>query len=160
MYIYLPTTQKTYRPMTSHEDTTILQNDVDCLQTWSAKWLLNRHIHKCKVMSITKTTACNHDTADYYIKNQGSKTSSTPILHCTEEIDLGIVFDTEHIGLVRMSASGYRGRWLEPRNQHVVSLSKTLYPHCFSRLSCEMSTRWGQSCEGCSVLRDIWRNST
>ena len=30
--------------------------------------------------------------------------------------------------------------------------SKGLYPHCFSRLSCEMSTRWGQPREGCSVL--------
>ena len=36
--------------------------------------------------------------------------------------------------------------------QYVASLSKTLYPHCFSRLSCEMSTRLGQPREGCSVL--------
>ena len=82
---------KIYRPMTSHEDTTILQNDLDCLQSWSAKWLLNFNLHKCKVMSITKSTACNHDSADYYLKNQ----SSTPILRCTEEIDLGVVFDTK-----------------------------------------------------------------
>ena len=40
----------------------------------------------------------------------------------------------------------------EPRQQYVVSLSKKLYPHCFSRLSCEMSTRWGQPRVGCSVL--------
>ena len=33
-------------------------------------------------------------------------------------------------------------------NEYVVSLSKTLYPHCFSRLSCEMSTTWGHSREG------------
>ena len=59
----------------------------------------------------------------------------------------------EHIGrLARMSVSGYRGSRFEPRQQYVVSLSKTLYPHCFSRLSCEMSTRWGQPREGCSVL--------
>ena len=59
----------------------------------------------------------------------------------------------EHIGrLARMSVSGYRGRQFEPRQQYVVSLSKTLYPHCFSRLSYEMSTRWGQPREGCSVL--------
>ena len=50
----------------------------------------------------------------------------------------------EHIGrLARMSVSGYRGRRFEPRQQYVVSLSKTLNPHCFSRLSCAMSTRWG-----------------
>ena len=41
--------KKIYRPMTSHEDTTILQNDIDCLQSWSAKWLLNLNLHKCKV---------------------------------------------------------------------------------------------------------------
>ena len=81
--------------MTSHEDTTILQNDLDCLQSWSAKWLLNINLHKCKVMSITKSTACNHDTADYYLQSQSSKTSSTPILRCTKEIDLGVVFYTK-----------------------------------------------------------------
>ena len=54
-----------------------------------------------------------------------------------------------HIGrLARMSVSGYRGRRFEPLQQYVVSLSKTLYPHCSSRLSCEMSTWWGQPREG------------
>ena len=68
---------------------------------------------------------------------------------------------TEHIGrLVIMSVSGYRGRLFEPRHQYVVSLSKTLYQHCFSRLSCEMTTRWGQPREVCSVLLAFWRNST
>ena len=47
-------------------------------------------------MSITNSTACNHDNADYYLKNQSSKISSTPILRCTEEIDLGVVFDTKY----------------------------------------------------------------
>ena len=61
---------KTYRPMTSYEDTTILQNDLDCLQSWSAKWLLNLNLHKCNVMSITKSTACSHDSADYYLKTK------------------------------------------------------------------------------------------
>ena len=35
---------------------------------------------------------------------------------------------TKHIGrLARISVSGYRGRLFEPRQQYVVSLSKTLY---------------------------------
>ena len=34
--------------------------------------------------------------------------------------------------LVRMSVSGYRAWRFEPRHQYVVSLSKTLYPHCFN----------------------------
>ena len=39
---------------------------------------------------------------------------------------------------------------VEPQlHQYVVSLSKTLYPHCFCRLSCEMSTRREHPHEGC-----------
>ena len=59
-----------YRTMTSHEDTNNLQNDLDCLQSWSVKWLHNFDLHKCKAMSITKSTACSHDTADYYLENK------------------------------------------------------------------------------------------
>ena len=60
---------------------------------------------------------------------------------------------TVHIGLaVRMSILDTKGRRFEPQHQYVFSLSKRLYPHCFSRLSCEMSTRSGQPREGCSVL--------
>ena len=59
----------------------------------------------------------------------------------------------EHIGVVvRMSILDTKGRRFEPQHQYVFSLSKRLYPHCFSRLSCEISTRWGQPREGCSVL--------
>ena len=61
---------KIYRSMTSHDDTTILQNDLDCLQCWSAKWFLNFDLHKYKVISLTKSTACSHDNADYYVKNK------------------------------------------------------------------------------------------
>ena len=57
--------------------------------------------------------------------------------------------DQEHVGhVVRMSVSGYRGRRFEPRHQYGVSLSKTLYPHCFSRLSCNVSTRWDNLMKG------------
>ena len=49
---------------------------------------------------------------------------------------------------------------VQSQHQYVFSLSKRLYPHCFSRLSCEMSTRWGQPREGCSVLWALRRNST
>ena len=65
------------------------------------------------------------------------------------EVDSAI----EHIGLVvRMSILDTKGGRFEPQHQYVFSLSKRLYPHCFSRLSCEMSTRWGQPREGFSVL--------
>ena len=66
-----------------------------------------------------------------------------------------------HIGLVvRMSIWDTKGWRFEPQHQYVLSLSKRFYPHCFSRLSCEMSTRWGQPREGCSVLWAFRRNST
>ena len=57
----------------------------------------------------------------------------------------------EHIGHVgEMSVCGYRDRHLKARlHQYVVFLSKRLNPHCFSRLSCEMSTRREHSREGC-----------
>ena len=59
----------------------------------------------------------------------------------------------KHIGLVvRMLIFDTKGRRFEPQHQYVFSLSKRLYPHCFSRLSCEMSNRLGQPREGCSVL--------
>ena len=52
-----------------------------------------------------------------------------------------------------MSVSGYSDGWLRPGCiRYVVSLIKTDNLHCFSRLSCDMSTRWGCPCEGCSVL--------
>ena len=62
--------------------------------------------------------------------------------------------------VVRMSILDTKGRRFEPQHQYVFSLSKRLYPHCFSRLTCEMSTRWGQPREGCSVLWALRRNST
>ena len=71
---------------------------------------------------------------------------------CGRQVPPTPTFGLKHIGrLVRMSVSGYRGRRFEPRHLYVVSLSKTLFPHCFSRLSCEMSTRWGQPRDGYSV---------
>ena len=57
-----------------------------------------------------------------------------------------------HIHIGRLARMSVLDTEVEPRQQYVVSSSKTLYPHCFSRLSCEMSTRWGQPREGCSVL--------
>ena len=59
---------------------------------------------------------------------------------------------SEHIGFVdRLPVSGYRGqRFVSQQHQFVVFLSKTFYQHGFSRLCCEMSTRWGR--EGHSML--------
>ena len=74
IYMFVDDT-KIYRPITSHEDTTISQNDLDRLQSCSAKWLFNFNLYKCKVLFITKSTAYNHDTADDYIKTKALRLS-------------------------------------------------------------------------------------
>ena len=70
-------------------------------------------------------------------------------MHVQKKLRILLMAQIGH--LARMSVSVYKDCRFEPRYQYVVSLSKTLYPHCLSRLSCEMGTRWGQPREGCSV---------
>ena len=57
------------------------------------------------------------------------------MLHFFKQMDiLAIIENIKHIGHVdKMSVSGYISRRFKPRlHQYVVSLSKTLYLHCFS----------------------------
>ena len=54
-----------YHPTMSHEYNTILQNELDCLQSWSNKWIVNFHHHNCMFMSITRVTTCIHSIAHY-----------------------------------------------------------------------------------------------
>ena len=71
----------------------------------------------------------------------------TPYTHMYTHLSCTVLL--EHIGLVvRMSIWDTKGRRFEPQRQYIFSLSKRLYPHCFSRLSCEISTRWGQPRDG------------
>ena len=86
----------------------------------------------------------NNNTQDHgYLSNHHNQQRATFVL----------LSSVEHIGLVvRMSILDTKGCQLEPQHQIFFSFSKRLYPHCFSRLSCEMSTRWGKPREGCSVL--------
>ena len=52
-----------------------------------------------------------------------------------------------HVG--KMSVYGYSDRRFKPRlHRYDVSSSKVLNPHCFSRLSCEISVRWEPPHEG------------
>ena len=56
--------------------------------------------------------------------------------------------DIGHVG--KVSVSGYSDQRYKPRlHQYVVSLSKTLNPYCFSRLSCEMRAEQEHLCEEC-----------
>ena len=55
--------------------------------------------------------------------------------------------------VAEMSVSRHRYRLFELRlHQYVVPFSKTLNPHCFSRLSCEMSARREHPCEECLFI--------
>ena len=67
--------------ITSHENTAIPHNNLDCLQNWSAKWLLILHIHKYKLMIVTKLTIYKNDIANYYLKNPNCNTSRTSFFH-------------------------------------------------------------------------------
>ena len=61
------------------------------------------------------------------------------------------LFVCKHVGHVgKMSVSGHRDRRFKRRLfQYVVSMSRARNPHCFSRLSCEVSTSWGHPGERC-----------
>ena len=43
-----------YRKISNKHEETILQNDLNALQSWSDKWLLNVHPDKCKVLTVGK----------------------------------------------------------------------------------------------------------
>lgn len=44
--------KKVYKEIKTQADNTSLQKDLDNLQEWSDKWLLNFHPNKCKVMTV------------------------------------------------------------------------------------------------------------
>ena len=45
---------KLYRKISNQTDEVTLQTDLNALQTWSDKWLLNFHPDKCKVLTLGK----------------------------------------------------------------------------------------------------------
>lgn len=75
---------KLYRPIASQEDTEVLQNDLDALVAWSARWQLPFNTAKCKVMHIGAT---NPDV---------TYTMAGHVLEETaEERDLGLIVDKD-----------------------------------------------------------------
>jgi len=68
--------------MSTEEDYTILQKDLDSLQAWSNKWLLKFHPDKCKIMTIG-----SQDTQHLYYM------SDTPLSRTDHEKDVGVTFD-------------------------------------------------------------------
>ena len=118
---------------------------IDVAVMWALETLaMTMYIHAYSVLPLRSVGRSNFDMVLH------SLTTLTQKRHILEHI----------VRLDRMPVSGCRGRRFKTRHQHVVSLRKTLYPHCLSQLSCEMSTRWGQPREGCSVLWAFRRNIT
>ena len=63
----------------------VLQTDLDCLQEWTEKWDLHFNSSKCNVLHAGTNNPCNS-----YVLNQVNE-----INRCTEEKDLGVVFDSK-----------------------------------------------------------------
>ena len=78
---------KIFRKITSATDSEILQSDIDKLENWSKKWLLNFHPNKCHVLSMGKVENILH-TCRYSICDREMD-------HVFEEKDLGVVVDSD-----------------------------------------------------------------
>ena len=68
------------------ENKDITQSDINKLQDWSLKWNLYFNVQKCKVLHVGK----RNPKCEYVMENNGVL-SNIPV--CTEEKDLGVVFD-------------------------------------------------------------------
>ena len=77
---------KLYRKIANKQDETILQKDLDALQTWSDKWLLNFHPDKCKVLTVGKRTL----QTSYKLKSRGT-IHELDLVHDMK--DLGVTVD-------------------------------------------------------------------
>ena len=78
---------KIFREIRCKEDAIELQSDVDSLDTWSKKWLLNFNLTKCHVLTIGKVFNIQC-TQRYKISNQ-------ELDHVFEEKDLGVIIDAD-----------------------------------------------------------------
>ena len=109
---------KIFREIASVNDSAALQRDIDSLEEWTKKWLLDFNVKKCHVLTLGKLENVKH-TERY-------KLSGNELEHVFDEKDLGVTFDTDltfenHIaakiskanaiaGLIRRSFSFLDGR--------------------------------------------------
>ena len=111
IYLFADDT-KIFRSITCDSDSELLQHDLDELQSWSDKWLLNFHPDKCKVLTVGNVNAVqNNDARPYYLKK-----GNTPhtLEHVTEMKDLGVIIDNalsfdEHIQKIVSKANKLAG---------------------------------------------------
>ena len=78
---------KIFRAISCQEDADILQSDIETLEDWAKKWLLNFHPDKCHVLTLGRYENIMY-TKRYNI-------SSKEMEHVFEDKDLGILVDSE-----------------------------------------------------------------
>ena len=78
---------KVFREITSKDDAFALQSDIDSLQHWSNKWLLQFHPDKCHVLTLGKFDNIRY-THRYSIYEH-------ELEHVFEEKDLGVTFESD-----------------------------------------------------------------
>ena len=78
---------KVFREITSQDDAFALQSDIDSLQHWSKKWLLQFHPDKCHVLTLGKFDNIRY-THRYSIYEH-------ELEHVFEEKNLGVTFESD-----------------------------------------------------------------
>ena len=89
LYMFADDT-KCFREIAGPNDQGILQSDLDQLQKWSKKWLLQFHPEKCKIMTISKLKT--HTQRGYTMQNEGN---IIRLERAEMEKDLGIMVDEQ-----------------------------------------------------------------
>ena len=97
---------KIFNKVTSVDDSTLLQKDIDALNVWSDKWLLKFNTDKCHVLTMGKFENIMH-TQRYTLYGD-------ELDHVFEEKDLGVIIDMEltfeeHIATKVRKANGIMG---------------------------------------------------
>ena len=101
------------------------------------------HLFECKSIPTSISSLdlwTNPDKVEPFLATWGGETVGCHMIR---------VLDSAGSTLVEWGRQQQQQRFKPRLHQYVVSLSKTLNPHCFSRLSCEMSTRQKHAREGC-----------
>ena len=78
---------KIYRQITSHEDSLLLQNDINKLENWSKIWQIHFNHDKCHVLTMGKFENIHH--AHRYV------VYGNEMEHVFDEKDLGVTIDSE-----------------------------------------------------------------
>ena len=97
---------KIFRHVSSKEDATLLQKDIDELNRWSEKWLLKFNTDKCHVLTLGKMENIMHTHRYTLYGNE--------LEHVFEEKDLGVIIDMEltfeeHMATKIKKANGMMG---------------------------------------------------